>query len=380
MNGKPILYARSSATFAGPERYLLELATALPEFGFSSEFLALYRRNPEGPEVHPLVAHAYRIGLTAAQWPDSGPISVRAVFQLARLLRLGEYIILHCQDYKTDLIGILAARLVRMPAVATVHLHTQTTWRLRLYRLLDLIALRLFDRVIAVSEAIRQEFLAAGFSPDRVVTVHNGLDVTQFESSLESARGSWRKQNEDTREPTIAVFGRLDPQKRQHDFLLAAKQVHAARPEARFLLVGDGPDRSVLWQFAEQLGLAHHVHFAGHQTNIAQWLQSTDVVVLSSVREGLPYVLLEALALARPVVATAVGGIPEVITHGETGLLVPPRNPAALADAILKLLNHPTEAARLGQQGRERVLRDFSATEMARRTAEVYRRVLAERI
>jgi len=98
------------------------------------------------------------------------------------------------------------------------------------------------------------------------------------------------------------------------------------------------------------------------------------------VREGLPYVLLEALALARPVVATAVGGIPEVITHGETGLLVPPRNPAALADAILKLLNHPTEAARLGQQGRERVLRDFSATEMARRTAEVYRRVLAERI
>jgi len=370
-----VLYFRSSAVFAGPERYLVELGRALPEFGFEVELLALYRRSSESPAVHPLVARARAAGLPAEQWPDPGPLSIQTVFQLADWLRRGRYALLHSQDYKTDVIGVLAARFARVPCVATVHLHPQTTWRLRFYRQLDLVALRLCHQVITVSEAIRQELLAAGLAPDRVVTIHNGLDVAEFEASGQEVGGNDSRGN-DVGQPTVAVFGRLDPQKRQSDFLLAARQVHATRPDVRFMLVGDGPDRASLEQLAQQLGIADCVRFAGHQTNVAALLQRTSVVVLSSVREGLPYVLLEALALARPVVATAVGGVPEVITHGETGLLVPPCNPSALAEGILWVLNNPAEAIRLGERGQERVLREFSATEMAHCTANVYRQVL----
>lgn len=368
-----VLCFRSSATFAGPEHYLLQLGRTFREFGFAMEFLALYRRSLESPAVHPLVARARAIGLPAEQWLDLGPFSVRTVFQLANLLRSGRYALLHCQDYKTDLIGGLAAHLARVPCVATAHLHPQTTWRLRVYRLLDLVILRLFDRVIVVSEAIRQELLAAGLPAERVVTVRLGLDVAWFEEN----RGTLEELKEDRRDgPIVAIIGRLDPQKRQDDFLRAARKVRDERPEARFHLIGDGPSRVELERLAATLGLGNSVMFAGHQSAVAAWVEQSDVIVLASLREGLPSVLLEALALARPVVATSVGGVPEVVTHGETGLLVPPRDPEQLAGAILWMLDHPAEAAEMGRRGRERVLREFSIERMARETSAVYREVL----
>jgi glycosyltransferase involved in cell wall biosynthesis len=371
-----VLCFRSSATFAGPERYLLELGRTLPQFGFELALLALYRRSPISLEVHPLVARARDIGLPAEQWLDSGPLSIQAVFQLVNRLRTGRYALLHCQDYKTDLIGGLAVQLARVPRVATVHLHPQTTWRLRAYRLLDLVVLRLFDRVIAVSGALRQELLAAGLPAGRVVTVQNGLDVVGFAESPGSLDEPRRTQEEG---PVVATFGRLDPQKGQRDFLLAAQQVSEARPDTRFQMIGDGPSRAELEQLVTTLGLDRAVKFAGHQSAVATWLEQSDVVVLASLREGLPYVLLEALALARPVVATAVGGVPEVMTEGDTGLLVPPHNSERLAQAILWMLNHPAEAAEMGQRGRERVLREFSIERMARETAAVYREALESR-
>jgi glycosyltransferase involved in cell wall biosynthesis len=385
-----VLAFRSSAVFAGPERYLVELVSPLADLDFRLEVLALYRRHPADPPLHPLVARFREGGWPAEQWPDPWPLSVHTVFHLAQRLRSEPYALLHCQDYKTDLIGGLAAHQARVPAVATVHGHLQTTWRLRTYRLIDLVALRLFGRVIAVSEALRQELLAAGLAPDRVVTVHNGLDVARFETG-EAGKSVIRDQEirkptprfPDSPipwfpDPTIAVFGRLDPQKGQRAFLLAARQVHATRPDARFVLVGDGPDRARLEQLSEQLGIANHVHFAGHQADVAGWLQYSDVVVLPSWREGLPYVLLEALALARPVVATAVGGIPEVIGDGAHGRLVAPGNLGELAQAMLWMLDHPAEAAAMGEQGRRRVLAEFTAGCMARQTANVYRTALTQ--
>jgi glycosyltransferase involved in cell wall biosynthesis len=373
-----VLAFRSSTVFAGPERYLMELVGPLADLGFQLELLALYRRRPADPPIHPLVVLFRERGRSAEQWPDPLPLSVGTVFRLAQRLNSGPYTLLHCQDYKTDFIGGLAARLARVPAVATVHLHPQTTWRLRTYRLIDLVALRLFDQVIAVSEAIRQELLAAGLAPDRVVAIHNGLDVAQFEAGVAKTEGGRRRQDKDAEGPTIAIFGRLDPQKGQRDFLIAARQVHAVRPDAHFVLVGDGPNRARLEQLSEQIGIASHVHFAGHQADVFEWLQRTDVVVLSSRREGLPYVLLEALALARPVVATAVGGIPEVISDGTHGRLLPPGNPGELAQAIVWMLEHPAEATAMGERGRQRVLADFSAGRMARQTATVYRTALAQ--
>ena len=148
-------------------------------------------------------------------------------------------------------------------------------------------------------------------------------------------------------------------------------------PRSPSRVIGGGPGREGLESLAALLGIDGAVSFLGHRRDVAAWMAISDVIVMASVREGLPYVLLEALALAKPVVATHVGGVPELIQDRETGLLVPPKHPERLAEAILYVLSHREESARLGERGREWVWQEFSPKTMAHKTAEVYREVLA---
>jgi glycosyltransferase involved in cell wall biosynthesis len=145
------------------------------------------------------------------------------------------------------------------------------------------------------------------------------------------------------------------------------------------VVVGDGPERAQLEALAGQLGLADRVHLAGHQQDVRPWLAALDVLVLSSDWEGMPNALLEAMAAGLPIVATAVGGVPEVVVDGATGLLVPPGDPSALAEAITRLLRDPDLRRTMGQAGRARVERRFSINETVRLTEELYATLLEEK-
>jgi len=374
-----ILHMRSSAHFVGLERLLLQLVVPLRREGFDIELVVLYRRGDSMPSLHPLVVEARRRGVKAEQL-DGGPkLPLRGVLYVANKLRKEGFALLHTHDYKTDLLGLLAARLARIPCVATVHGYVFVSRRLRIYRMLDLLVLRFFSRVITVSEELRQQLLTASLRRERVITVHNAINPLAFISQGIQSISRLRRQlgiRED--QPLIAVVGRLIPGKGHRYFLAAAKQVLQARPEARFLVVGEGPLRGKLEAMNVTLGIQHAVSFLGFRQDVAAFMQASDLIVLPSLEEGLPVVLLEALALARPVVATAVGGVPEVVKHEETGLLVPPRDADELARAMLYLLDHPDEGARMGRKGQEIVARDFAVEAMAEKIATVYRQILTE--
>lgn len=378
VNGIPVLHVRSSATFAGPERYIVELARPLVKEGFNLQAVALYRRQPSMPVEHPLIAGKQGF-FKAWQVDDPHLFDCNLIQQLLKILEKARPALLHAHDYKANLVTLLASRKQSIPCVATVHLHTQTDWKLQFYRVLDLAILRAFDHVILVSGALQSGLLRGSLAAGRVTVIANGIDAQAFAGQVNSDPVVTREAlGLADGQLIILAIGRLTTQKGFEYLIQAAPTVKAKRPQAHFLVAGDGPERARLEHLAAALGIADSVTWLGHREDVANLMATADVVVLPSVREGTPYVLLEALALARPVVATRVGGIPDVVRDGQTGLLVPPRDPAALTRAITWMLDHPAEAAIMGVCGRDLVEREFSAETMARRTAAVYREVLAK--
>jgi glycosyltransferase involved in cell wall biosynthesis len=373
-----VLHFRSSAVFAGPERYIQELEVPLRRQGFASAVMALYRRPPSGPATHPLVAQAWARGLPAWQITDSVQFSPGAIRAVAERLRSGQFSLLHTHDYKSNLIGWVAARQAGIPIVATVHLHTQTDFRLRLYRQLDLWVLRRFSHIIAVARTIAEDLVAHGIPADRITVIHTALDTTQFDLDALQAAGIQRRVELGLapEQPVITFIGRLTAQKGLDYFLNMAAQVQQAVPQAWFLIIGDGVLRAQLQAQAQALGLGKAITFLGYREDIPVWMAASDVVVNPAVREGLPYVILEALAMARPVVATTVGGVPEVIVDGKSGRLVHPGDVQALTQAVLWVLRNPEAAREMAQNGRAWVIREANAETMAQYTAAVYRSVL----
>jgi glycosyltransferase involved in cell wall biosynthesis len=221
------------------------------------------------------------------------------------------------------------------------------------------------------------EIEQTGVSPEKVVTIYNGVDAENFSTSGTRTTGQVLQPfGIPTDVPLVGSVGRFRPQKGYADLLVAMKQVKENAPTARLLLVGDAELQADLEAKAMSLGLDEVVTFAGVRTDVPEILTALDVFVLASLWEGMPNAILEAMAAGLPVVATAVGGTPEVVVDGVTGLLVPPRDPTALAQAITRLLDDPDLRQRMGRAGRERVLQHFSVEQMVKRTQTLYEQLL----
>lgn len=229
------------------------------------------------------------------------------------------------------------------------------------------------DRVIAVSEAARAFLISGkGYAASKIVVVPNGRDLSVFRPGTGRQRAR-RGLGLDSASPVVGVVGRLEPQK-GHAYLLEAwPTVIREFPDARLLVVGDGSLRAVLERRAHDLRIAPSVIFAGFRNDMPLVLDAVDIVALPSIYEGMPLSAIEASAMARPVVATCVDGTPEVIRDGRTGRLVPARDTAALARALLGLLRDPEGAQRMGRAGRDYVLHRFDLDTQVRATARVYR-------
>ncbi len=372
-----VLHLRSSTSLGGPEKQILRVAKPLRLEGFDLTLLVLYRRNAAMPFLHPLVAEARKQGMLAGQMQDNNPFFFQLVSQIARQLKQAQFSLLHTHENRGDILGGMAAKLSGIKAVAAVRGSTDRTLALCLYKVLDLLALHFFDKVIAVSNSLRWQVISAGLPQERVVTIHNAIDLEplEVEASMDGL-GLKKSLGIGHEEQVVAIVGRLSPEKGHANFFQAAKKILATSPKTRFIVIGNGPLGEKLKSLSVSLDIGPAVSFLGFRQDVAALMKMSDVVVVSSLREGLPNVILEALALARPVVATRVGGIPEIIRDGETGLLIPPEEPEQLAEALLRLLRNPQEGEKFGERGRAVVAREFNVETMARRTAEVYREVL----
>jgi glycosyltransferase involved in cell wall biosynthesis len=317
------------------------------------------------PTDGPALERARAAGIETRVVPLGRTLDVAAARRYARFLRAERADLLHTHTHLAgNVVGRVAGRLARIPVVA--HMHIENAFRSgragrALQIALDDATARLCGRILAVSAATRDSLVRQGYPRRRLEVVYNGVDPARVEP-LRLVEG-----------PVILHVGRLAPVKGQLVLIRALALVEGAVA----VLVGRDLEREGAYQRelereAERLGVHERVVFAGLRDDVPRLLAGCDLLALPSRVEGLPLVVLEAMTQARPVVATPVGGIPELVVDGETGVLVPCDDPAPLAEAVRSLLAEPERAARLGAAGRQRVEERFSPEAMCRRVLEVY--------
>jgi glycosyltransferase involved in cell wall biosynthesis len=302
-----------------------------------------------------------------------------ALFRLFRILRRVRPRIVHTHTAKAGALGRLAAWLARVPVrVHTYHghvLHGYFSRRTsRLLIAIERILGRLSTRIIALSpsqghELVRQYRVC---SSQQLAVVPLGFELQPFRGVEPGAAQSFRSELEVGSARVITMVGRLVPIKHHQLLVAAAGRLLAQRRNYVFVIVGGGPEEARIREQVESLGLAAHFRFCGWRRDLPRIYAGSDLIVLTSHNEGTPVCLMEALAAARPVVATAVGGVPDLLEHGRLGVLVPPGNERALATAMADLLDHPARAAKLAQRGATVILERFSIERQVRELIALY--------
>lgn len=293
--------------------------------------------------------------------------------QMCRLIRREKPDIVHTHLFKSDFHGRLAARICQVPViVSTAHNNDLWARRFPLGILYGLTA-RMADRVIAVSEEVRDyQIRYIRTSPQKIVTINSGVNVKKFESRADAGLNVRKELGLAPSTPLVGIVGRLQPQKDHATFLRAARSIRDVLPDARFLVVGDGPLRGELTHQARTLDLLPSVIFCGIRQDIPAVLSALDLLVFSSRWEGLPVALMEGMAAGKPIVSTNVGGVSGVAIADETAILVSAGDSLALAGACLRILQDRSLAQRLGKTGLKRVREKYSLDAMLINTQNLY--------
>ena len=304
----------------------------------------------------------------------------RAWYQLYRLIRTGKFDIVNTHLWAADLMGRVAAIVAGVPVIITTAQNVDV-WKTPMARRIDRILSWRTNQLIAVSEAVRDFYATEiGFPAARITVIANAIDVRRFQLEDDAGQAVRREFGIQADDVVFACVGRLTEQKGQRYLLAAMAMLRQSHPRLVLLLVGEGEDRRELEALANEYGLRDRIHFTGQRQDIPQILAAAQALVLPSIFEGLPLCVLEALASARPVIATDVGGTREIFNDGEAGFILKPRDISALAAALTWIYEHPTEAAQMGRNGQRIVYEHFSIDSATRRTEEVFTQCLAARL
>jgi glycosyltransferase involved in cell wall biosynthesis len=302
---------------------------------------------------------------------------IKAFSRLFHLLRREEPHILHTWMFHANFSGRISGRIARVPIIVSAERTMgQESW---MRRGLNKATAYLADRVVCVSQATTiYAAQTIGIPESKLTVIPNGVDLADFDHlpDVDLARAAW---NLPAQGVIIGAVGRLHAVKGFAYLLEAFARLAPDFPQATLLLVGDGPDRSILEQQAARYHLSQRVTFMGEQTDVPSLLAAMDVLALPSLHEGMPNVVLEAMTAGLPVVASRIGGVPEVVIHGETGWLVAAADPGALCNAIINLLNDPSRAQAMGKAGRQRVERLFNLLDTISITESLYEQLMIER-
>lgn len=377
----PVLYVIVNMELGGTERQLFELATRLDRRRFSPRVCCI---NEGGALAGALERGG--VPVTTLGGPYLGRVGrVRAacvllshVRVLAALIRRERCAVVHGLLPAAWVTAGLAARRAGVPVLVTGRRSLGHYKRGRfLLRTMENLVNRWTDAVVPNSEAVRADTLRwERLDPGRVRVIHNGVAIP-----LSPPRVGWREiAGREIRGPVVCLVANLRPYKGHLEFLEAAAEVLRKVPDVWFVLVGDGQLRPEIERRAAEPDLGGRVLLLGSRTDSGDVMALSDVVALASHQEGFPNVVLEAMARAKPVVATRVGGVPEAVEAGRTGLLVPPQEPRAMASALVRLLVNPAEAGEMGRRGLARVRERFGMERMVRAHEELYEELLARKL
>jgi L-malate glycosyltransferase len=352
----PVAIFLTSFHPGGTERQMVELARRLDPSRFTVHMACLRR---EGAWLSRAAERAASI----AEFSIGGlatPGALAAARRFARWCRLHGILVLQTCDLYANILGLLAGAWARVPVRIGSRREInpdKSAGQIRLQRLAYAAAHAVVANSAAAADALGKE----GVPTERIEVIRNGLDVSAF--TPQPRRGA---------ACTIVTLANLRSEKR-HELLFAAMRIVAVRhPGARLRVVGDGPRRRELEQLVADWGLAGRIEFLGHQTDVASALAAADIFALASRSEASPNALIEAMAAGLPAVATAAGGVPEILADGETGLLVPVDDASALARALLRLMDEPSLADRMGEAARRRAVDRYSFDRMTQAFERLY--------
>jgi glycosyltransferase involved in cell wall biosynthesis len=378
--GTRVLMFIQSLDLGGSETQCVEMARQLKQEGYRVTVGCL---RADGP----LRARLNDVGLDCVEFPVRTsllrPSAFLQMLKLVAFLRKRQFEVVHTNDLYSNLFAVPAAWLARVPVVISSRRDLAQWWwytpvRRKILRRVQ----ELSTQILANSEAVRQDLLIKdGFRPEKIQVVYNGIDAGKYVQAKADRERLLPSISSNNR-LIISVANMHAGAKGHGDLIEAARTVKERFPEARFLLAGDGEMRPFFEDQVRALGLSEMFVFLGHRTDIPQLLSCCDIGVLASKSEGLPNAVLEYLAAGLAVVATAVGGVPEIIENEVHGLLVAPENPAELSKALLRLLEDPLLRANLGRAGQERVRIRFNfpgVLDTLRQVYEAPRRSLGRR-
>lgn len=369
INTMKILNLISSSGLFGAERVALELAVTLRDSLGETPIMGVIKNN-HSPHTE-VGEEAKRLGLETKVFDCGGQFDRKTISAIRQYIRENGIDLVHCHGYKSNFYGYFASRGL-VPTVATNHNWLRSNWRLRLYCFIDSHLIRHFDSVVGVSEDISADMEAHGVPAEKIIVIDNGVNMSRFKDKTKAA--SIRKELGIAKDTVIiGTAGSLKCVK-GHTFLLqaAVKVLRSCNKEVKLLIVGDGELREELEAEARGLGIEDNVIFTGYRTDVEDVLRSLDLFVLPSLREGLPMVLLEAMASRKPVVASRVGAIPKVVEGTECGQLVEPGDADALAATLTALIKNKKKMRLMGERGYEKVLEDYSSEKMARKYLAIY--------
>jgi len=298
-------------------------------------------------------------------------LDYRYPFRLARLLRKEDIQILHLHNSTALFYGTIAAKIAGIPRIIYTE-HARDTFPNIKVRIVERILSHFLDRVIVVASYLKDNLIKyQGFSPSKILVIPNGIDERGFENlppreEIKKGLGLLPGQR------VVGIIARLDPIKNHLCLLRAMQMIFKLFPDVMLIIAGDGPMKEELYSMMEDHGLKERVLFLGFRDDVAQLLEAMDIFVLCSKSEGLPITLIEAMASGKAIVASRVGGIPEVIKDGVNGILISPDNPTELAEALVGLINDPTKRVRLGTKAKETFYDRFTLQSMLRSYEEVY--------
>ncbi len=368
-----VLHVIGGGEFGGAERHILNLATAIDPDVVEVSVCCLF--------ADPFVKVAREAGIRSYSIPMRHKLDFGIVTKLRENIINDKIDIVHTHGVRANLVGRLAAKMSGVGTViTTVHSMLAQDYPDTFSRLANMFIEKasrsMTNHFVAVSGGLQKALIKQGIPEKKITVVYNGLDPQIFRGK-EHIDPGWRKRAgiaEDV--PLVSIVGRLHQVKGHRYFLKAAAELLKNRKDIHFLVVGSGPEREALEELTNDLGISEYVTFTGFISNVSEVMPDLNLLVVPSLWEGFGLTALEAMAVGVPVVATSVGGLPEIVEHGTTGLLVPPADEEALAKCILWVLEHPQESKEMALAAKAVVEEKFSAAAMARKTEAVYQKIM----
>jgi L-malate glycosyltransferase len=368
--GVRVLHLVDTLNVGGTETQMVQTALCLRS---TSHYVTVGCLRAKGP----LLKILQQAGIPVVEFPKKKTLlSVNGVYQLMRLalfLRRGQFHVIHAHDLWASLLAVPAGRLARTPVIISsrrylADLDWYTPWRSKTVRTIH----RLSTHVIVNSASVRRLLVERDKLPqEKIHVIYNGVDVDRFTGARGDREGLLGSFGSGSK--LIAVVANMYSRVKGHAWLIeAARIVCRSVPSAKFVLIGDGAERHKLEQQVRQAGLEENFLFLGHRQDVPELLACCDLSVLPSEAEAMANSVLESMAAGLPVVATRVGGTPEIIVDGEDGLLVPPQNPQALAQAILHILQDADFARRLSRSGQEKMQTHFGFDRLIAQLEQLY--------